>query len=61
MPASYAHAVYLGVGPKQRFVEFILRTHAMAPTDDELYRPAAGEGWLAAFLIDAAGVLCTDG
>jgi hypothetical protein len=26
-----------------------------AVSDDELYRPAAGEGWLAAFLIDAAG------
>jgi predicted nucleic acid-binding Zn-ribbon protein len=56
MPASYAHAVYLGVGPRQRFVEFILRTHSIAPTEDEQYRPATGQGWLAAFLVNAAGV-----
>ena len=55
-PASYAHAVYLGVGPKQRFVEFILRTNALEQTPDETYRPATGEGWLAAFIVDAAGV-----
>jgi len=55
-PASYAHAVYLGVGPKQRFVEFILRTHSIAPTDDEIYRPASGQGWLAAFIVGERGV-----
>lgn len=56
LPASYAHAIYLGVGAKERFVKFILRTHGIAPTDDELYRPATGRGWLAAFIANAAGV-----
>ncbi|KAG0188739.1 hypothetical protein DFQ28_004392 [Apophysomyces sp. BC1034] len=55
-PDSYAHAIYLGVGPKQRFVEFILHTHALAPTAEEIHRPATGEGWLAAFLVDEDGV-----
>lgn len=55
-PASYAHAVYLGVGPKQRFVEFVLRTHAISATDDEIYRPATGQGWLAAFIVSEQGV-----
>ena len=56
MPASYAHAVYLGVGPKQRMVEHILRGRSLEATDDELYRPATGDGWLAAFLVDGDGV-----
>ena len=56
MPASYAHAVYLGVGPKQRMVEHILRGRELEATDDELYRPATGDGWLAAFLVDGDGV-----
>ena len=56
MPASYAHAVYLGVGSKQRMVEHLLRGRALDSTDDELYRPATGDGWLAAFLVDGDGV-----
>lgn len=55
-PASYAHAVYLGVGPKERFIKFILDTHSILPTDDEIYRPTTGQGWLAAFLVDSDGV-----
>lgn len=54
-PASYAHAVYLGVGPKQRFMECVLRVHGVTATDDELYRPAPGDGWMAAFLVGADG------
>lgn len=55
MPASYAHVVYLGVGPKQRFLEFILRTHAITPTADEIYRPATGYGWLAGVIVNGGG------
>lgn len=55
-PTSYAHAVYVGVAPRQRFVDWILRLHEIAPNEDELHRPATGEGWLAAFLADVDGV-----
>lgn len=49
-------AIYLGVGPKQRFVDFIVRTQAIPATEDEIYLPTTGQGWLAAFLIDEAGI-----
>ncbi len=55
-PASYAHAIYLGVGPKQRFVDFILRSNGIQATADEVFRPASGQGWLAAFIVNADGV-----
>lgn len=59
LPASYAHAVYVGVAPRQRFVDWILHLHDIAPNEDELHRPATGEGWLAAFLVDVHGVPIT--
>jgi hypothetical protein len=55
-PAGFAHAVYVGVAPKQSVVDFILHTHDIAASADEQYRPATGDGWLAAFLVGPNGM-----
>ncbi|PXW28345.1 DEAD/DEAH box helicase [Paraburkholderia caballeronis] len=52
---TYAHAVYLGVGEKHRFVESILSILKLEFEEHELVQPISGNGWMAAFIVGGSG------
>lgn len=52
---TYAHAVYLGVGEKHRFVESILSILKLEFEEHELVQPISGNGWMAAFIVSGSG------
>lgn len=52
---TYAHAVYIGVGAKHRFVESILSILKLEFKEDELIEPVSGNGWMAAFMVGGSG------
>lgn len=52
---TYAHAVYIGVGEKHRFVQSILSILELAFEEHELVQPVSGNGWMAAFIVGGSG------